>query len=112
MNHSQIPNAYYVVRYHSTKNADGSQFISEVEASNGIGFTVNEALAQCETGCSDHYDKLKIYERVYKIVRMYRNERPNRTQHTYMNILEARKHCRDPSSRKAGVWFDGYTKMS
>lgn len=50
--------------------------------------------------------------RIYKIIRFYydRNRRP-RTTRTNVTLTEAQKHCSDPKTRKAGVWFDGYDYM-
>lgn len=46
----------------------------------------------------------------YKIVRFYRdNNKRTRTTHTGLTLDEAQEHCNDPSTRKEGVWFDGYS---
>lgn len=64
---------------------------------------------------------------MYKIVRMYAEERSrhhNRTIKSGLTLEEAQEHCRDPetssstctSARKRritamrGAWFDGYTE--
>lgn len=46
----------------------------------------------------------------YKIVRMYSpiDGRPNKTIKTGLTLEEAKEHCNDPSTRKDGVYFDGY----
>lgn len=62
---------------------------------------------------------IKAYEREerqaqkgarYTIVRYYAKEgkRP-RVIRKGVTLEEAREHCNDPKTRKAGVWFDGYT---
>jgi hypothetical protein len=60
---------------------------------------------------------------MYKIVRMYFNERiPKRTIRTGLTLAEAQEHCRDPEAssstctkaagkartRRLGAWMDGY----
>lgn len=44
----------------------------------------------------------------YKIVRMYYDERPSETIRRGLTLEQAQRHCRDPSTREKGVWFDGY----
>lgn len=47
----------------------------------------------------------------YKIVRMHRDEnKRNKTIKTRLTLEEAQAHCKDPMTRKEGVWFDGYEK--
>lgn len=47
----------------------------------------------------------------YRIVRMYRDdEHPDHLKviDRGLTLEEAQAHCRDESTREAGVWFDGY----
>jgi hypothetical protein len=57
---------------------------------------------------------------MYKIVRYYyprgrnvwgepRTQRP-RTIKTRLTLEQAQAHCRDPKTRKDGVYFDGYVE--
>jgi hypothetical protein len=46
----------------------------------------------------------------YKIVRMYRDDRPSRTIKRGLNLEQAQRHCNDPRTRKDGEYFDGYDK--
>ncbi len=49
----------------------------------------------------------------FKIVRMYRAfDRPSTPVRgkSDLTLSEAQAHCKDPGSRKDGVWFDGYTQ--
>lgn len=63
-------------------------------------------------------------ERVYKIVRHYRDRWPNRrTIRRGLTLAEAQAHCEDPETssstatsaaarrrtERVGPWFDGYT---
>jgi len=48
---------------------------------------------------------------MYKIVRFYRDGRPPRTIEKSVTLKEAQEHCRNPKTRKEGVYFDGYTEM-
>jgi hypothetical protein len=50
----------------------------------------------------------------YKIVRHFAPHTGKRARtvrgKTGLTLEQARVHCRDPKTRKAGVWFDGYTE--
>ena len=48
----------------------------------------------------------------YKIVRFFHpsQERSNKTVKRGLTLEQARAHCTDPSTRKDGVYFDGYTE--
>lgn len=45
----------------------------------------------------------------YKIVR-FRFKGRKRVIKRGLTLKQARAHCRNPKTSKAGVWFDGYTK--
>jgi hypothetical protein len=46
---------------------------------------------------------------LYKIRRFYRDTpHKNRTIKRNLSLHEAKKHCSDPSTRKANVYFDGF----
>lgn len=58
---------------------------------------------------------------MYKIVRFYADNRPNRIIERGLTLEEAQEHCNDPetssstaSARKrkriSGQWFDGYVE--
>lgn len=49
----------------------------------------------------------------YKIVRMYAPSmgKTNEVVKTGLTLEEAQNHCRDPSTRKEGEWFDGYEEQ-
>ena len=46
----------------------------------------------------------------YKIVRFYAPHlnKNNRVIQRGLTLEEAQAHCKDPDTRKAGEWFDGY----
>lgn len=51
----------------------------------------------------------------YNIVRFYNNIGKKRMRHpeiirTNVTLEEAQKWCNDPSTRKEGVYFDGYQR--
>lgn len=46
---------------------------------------------------------------MYKIIRFYKSGRKKLIK-TVSTLEIAQLHCNDPRTRKAGVWFDGYTK--
>jgi hypothetical protein len=49
-------------------------------------------------------------DRKYKIVRHYADSnRRSRTIKKGLTLVAAQAHCRDPKTRKHGVWFDAYT---
>ena len=43
----------------------------------------------------------------YKIVRMYRDDRPSRVMYTGFTLEQAQAHCQNPNTSGDG-WFDGY----
>ena len=46
----------------------------------------------------------------YRIVRFYAPGKTGpKAQRTGLTLEEAQAHCRDPKTRKDGVYFDGYT---
>ncbi len=45
---------------------------------------------------------------VYRIIRFHKDDRPSRTIKSGLTLAEAQAHCRDPKTRKGGVYFDGY----
>ena len=49
----------------------------------------------------------------YKIVRFYYEigKRPEVIK-SNITLKQAQKHCKDPETKKKGVYFDGYTSMS
>jgi hypothetical protein len=49
-------------------------------------------------------------EPLYKIVRFYLSGR-RRTIRKNQTLAMAQAHCKDPHTRKAGVYFDGYTEQ-
>lgn len=46
----------------------------------------------------------------YKIIRYRYDGGRSRTIRTRLTLEEAQSHCKDPRTRKDGVYFDGYTK--
>ena len=46
----------------------------------------------------------------YKIVRFYAPHlnKSNRVIQRGLTLEEAQEHCKNPETRKAGEWFDGY----
>ena len=44
----------------------------------------------------------------YKITRFYYSDARHRTIKKNMSLSEAQRHCSSPSTRKEGVYFDGY----
>tara|TARA_Y100000289_G_C3837293_1_gene106685 strand:+ start:101 stop:256 length:156 start_codon:yes stop_codon:yes gene_type:complete len=46
----------------------------------------------------------------YKIVRFYAPHlnKSNRVIQRGLTLEQAQEHCKNPSTRKAGEWFDGY----
>jgi len=44
----------------------------------------------------------------YKIVRMWKLDKKDKIIKRGLTLEEAQAHCKDPNTRKAGVWFDGY----
>lgn len=45
----------------------------------------------------------------YKIVRHYYKSGARKTIKRVSSLAIAQLHCRDPKTRKEGVWFDGYS---
>lgn len=48
---------------------------------------------------------------MYKIIRFYKSGH-KRTIKTVSTLETAQLHCRDSRTKKEGVYFDGYTKIS
>lgn len=47
----------------------------------------------------------------YKIIRFFSDDLNDpKIIKTGLTLEEAREHCNRKDTRKAGVWFDGYTK--
>ena len=50
-------------------------------------------------------------ETLYNIVRFYRQEgKRSKIVQKGLTLEEAQEYCTRPETRKAGVWFDGYTE--
>lgn len=47
----------------------------------------------------------------YRIVRFYADDRPSKVMQVGLTLEEAQAHCNDPSTREAGVWFEGYSQF-
>ena len=49
----------------------------------------------------------------YKIIRMFADEtKYTPTIKKGLTLEEAQAHCKDPTTREAGVWFDAYTDQN
>lgn len=48
--------------------------------------------------------------KTYKIIRFYFKSKRQKVIRRGISLIEAREHCSDPSSKKDGVWFDGFTE--
>jgi hypothetical protein len=48
--------------------------------------------------------------KLYNIVRFFHSGR-KRKIHKNVSLTVAQLHCRDPRTRKSGVWFDGYEEV-
>ncbi len=46
----------------------------------------------------------------YKIIRFYRKESSKIIKRN-LYLSEAQKHCKNPNTRKEGVFFDGYEEQ-
>ena len=47
----------------------------------------------------------------YKIVRMYRDDRPSKIMYTGFTLEQAQAHCQNPNTSGDG-WFDAYEEIS
>ena len=45
----------------------------------------------------------------YKIVRMYKDDRPSKIIYRGFTLEQAQAHCQNPNTSGSG-WFDGYDK--
>jgi hypothetical protein len=71
-----------------------------------IGKVVNDLIIQ------QHENESKINEdEYYDIVRFHQDGKRKVIQR-HVTEEEAKKHCKDPSTKKKGEWFDGYVKES
>lgn len=49
---------------------------------------------------------------LYRIVRMFRDaDKPAVRRRGGLTLEEAQSHCRDPKTKREGVFFDGYEEM-
>lgn len=48
---------------------------------------------------------------LYNVVRMYRKSGRRKIILRRVTLEIARLHCRDPRTRRAGVWFDGFESI-
>jgi hypothetical protein len=48
--------------------------------------------------------------KTYKIIRFYRKSSRQKVIRRGLSLAEAQAHCSDPSSKKDGVWFDGFAQ--
>ena len=46
----------------------------------------------------------------YQIKRYYSQGQPTKIIMEGLSLTEAQEHCKNPTTRKEGEWFDGYTK--
>tara|TARA_R110002020_G_scaffold388394_1_gene599063 strand:+ start:1973 stop:2146 length:174 start_codon:yes stop_codon:yes gene_type:complete len=51
----------------------------------------------------------------YKIIRYFRDDKPQRVIKEDLTLKEAQKHCHNPKNREEdasglAIWFDGFTK--
>lgn len=54
---------------------------------------------------------MKTPQEKYNIVRFFSKEgKKSKIIKTGLSLMQAQKHCEDPTTRKEGVWFDGYQK--
>jgi hypothetical protein len=56
--------------------------------------------------CAEH---ILAEKETYKIVRFFREDRPNEVIRTGLTLQEAQEHCSAPYTQGQG-WFDGYHK--